>query len=153
MARSYAVSGAPTNTQSATLPLMTLIGSTSVRAKLFAFDVSSEATLADQSIKIGIQRCTSAGTPGSNPTPQALDPADPAAQSTCGLSVFSVGPTLTANAFLWLGAINLRASFHWQAAPAKEMVIPATANNGLALMPLVVNGAAYANDLCLHFEE
>ncbi len=153
MSRSYAVSGAPTNTQSSTLPSMTLIGSTNVRAKIFSFDISSESSPADNSVKFAFQRCTTTGTPGSNPTPQALDPADPAAQSTCGLAVFSAGPTLTANAFLWQATINLRASYHWQCAPGKELVIPATASNGLALMPLVVTGSAYTSDLLIHFEE
>ncbi len=153
MARSYAVSGSFTNTASSTLPSATLIGSASVRAKLYAFDLSSEATPADNSVKFGLQRCTTAGTPGSNPAPQAMDPADPSAQSTCGLATFSVGPTLTANAFLWLASLNLRATYHYQAAPTKEFVIPATANNGLALMPLVVTGSAYLNDVVLHFEE
>jgi len=154
MARSYAVSGSGTNTASSTLPLITLIGATSVRAKLFAFDLSSEATPADNSVKFGFQRCTTTGTPGSSPTPFALDPGDTmAAQSTCGLATFSVGPTLTANAFLWLATINLRATYHWQCAPTKEMIIPGTASNGLALMPLVVTGSAYLSDVTLHFEE
>ena len=152
MARSYAVSGAATNTASSTLPLITLIGSTSVRAKIFAFDVSAEGAPSDDAVKLTWQRCTTTGTAGSNPTPQVLDPADPAAQSTCGLAVFSVGPTLTANAFLWLGAINRRPTFHFQVAPTKEFVIPATANNGLALLPLAVTNA-FTNDLTIHFEE
>jgi len=47
-----------------------------------------------------VQRCTSTGTPGSAITPQALDPGDPVALATSGLAAFSVGPTLTANAYL-----------------------------------------------------
>jgi hypothetical protein len=153
MARSYAVTGGATNTQSSTLPSINLLGTSSVRGKLFAFDISSEASPADNSVKFAIQRGTTAGTPGSNPSPFALDPGDPAAQCTCGLGTFSVGPTLTANALLWLATIQLRIPYHWQCAPGKEMVIPATANNGLNFMPLVVTGSAYTNDFSLHFEE
>lgn len=152
MARSYSAVGNATNTASATLPLMTLIGTTSIRTKLFAFDLGSDATPADHAAKYALQRCTTAGTPGSSVTPFALDAADPAAGTTSGLAVFSVGPTLTANAFPWQQALNQRASYHWQAAPTKEIVIPASANNGLALMSLIVDSAFNA-DMCFHFEE
>ncbi len=152
MARTYSITGNATNTASATLPLLTLIGSTSIRTKVFAFDLGSDATPADNAAKYALQRCTTAGTPGSSITPQALDAADPAAGTTSGLAVFSVGPTLTANAFLWQQALNQRASYHWQAAPTKELVIPASSGNGLALMSLLVNSAFNA-DMCFHFEE
>lgn len=154
MARSYAVSGTFTNTASATLPMMTLIGSTSVRSKIYAFELSSDATPADHAAKYALQRCTTTGTAGSNPTAQYIDPADSsvAAQSTCGLAIFSVGPTLTANAFVWLAGLNQRATFHYQCAPGKEFVIPATANNGFALMSLAVD-SAFGGDAVIWFEE
>lgn len=152
MARSYAVTTAQSNASSATLPLLTIIGSTSVRAKIFAFDISGEGSPSDDAVKLTWQRCTTTGTPGSNVTPQALDPADPSAQSTCGVAGFSVGPTLTASAFLWLAAINRRPTFHFQVAPTKEFVIPATANNGLALLSLAVTNA-WTQDMTVHFEE
>ena len=152
MARNYTVTANATNTASATLPLLTLISATSIRPRVFSFDLGSDATPADHAVKYAIQRCTTTGTPGSSITPTALDPADPAAITTSGLAVFSVGPTLTANAFLWQQALNQRASYHWQAAPGRELVLPATASNGLALMSLLVDSAFNA-DLCFHFEE
>jgi hypothetical protein len=152
MARSYAMVGNATNTASATLPLATLISTTSIRPKLFAFDIGSDATPADHACKYAFQRCTTTGTAGSSVTPQAIDPADPASGTTAGLAVFSVGPTLTANAFLWQTAINQRASYHYQAAPSKEFVMPAVASNGLALMSLVVDSAFNAV-FVFHFEE
>lgn len=152
MARSYAVVGNATNTASSTLPLITLISTTAIRPKVFSFDLGSDATPADHAAKYAIQRCTTTGTPGSSLTPSPLDPADPAATTTSGLAVFSVGPTLTSNVFLWQNALNQRASYHWQAAPTKEIVLPATSSNGIALMSLIVDSAFNA-DLCFVFEE
>lgn len=153
MARSYSVPGNATQAASATLPLLTLISATSIRPKIFAFDIGTDAAPADNAVKYAWQRCTTTGTPGSSITPQALDPADPAAVTTAGLAVFSVGPTLTANAFLWQAGLNQRASYHWQCAPGKELIMPATASNGLALMSLVVSSSGVNTDLCVHFEE
>ena len=153
MARSYAAVGSITNAASATLPAATIIGATSIRTKLFAFDLSSESAPADASAKFTFQRCTTTGTPGSSVTPQALDPGDPAAATTCGLATFSVGPTLTANAFLWLAIVYQRAAYHFQCAPGKELVVPATASNGLALMTPVLNSGPFTSDLSFHFEE
>lgn len=154
MARSYAINGNATNTASATLPLLTLISATSIRPKIFAFDIGSDATPADHAAKYAWQRCTTTGTPGSSVTPQYLDAADSSATAitTAGLAVFGAGPTLTANAFGWQQAINQRASYHWQCAPTKELIMPATASAGFALMSLVVDSAFNAV-MCVHFEE
>lgn len=152
MARSYAITGNATNTQSTTLPLVTLISATTVRPKVYDVLMGSDATPADNAAKYAFQRCTTAGTPGSSITPQALDPGDPAALATSGLAVFGGGPTLTANAFLLQWAQNQRATFRWVAAPSKELILPATAANGIALMPLVVTSAVNMA-FAIEFEE
>ena len=141
MASRYAIVGNATNTQSTTLPLVSVIGATTKRVKIYDVDMGSDATPADNAAKYAFQRCTTAGTAGSSITPQALDPADGAAVATSGLATFSVGPTLTASAFGLQWAQNQRATFRWVAAPNSELVIPATANNGFCLMPLVVTSA------------
>lgn len=152
MARRYAIAGNATNTQSATLPLVTVIGAATIRPKVYDITFGSDATPADNAGKFAFQRCTTTGTVGSSITPQALDPGDPAALCSSGLAVFSVGPTLTASAFVLQWAQNQRATFRWVAAPNGELVIPATASNGLALMALVTTTAVnYA--FVIHVEE
>jgi hypothetical protein len=140
--RNYTFSSNATNTQSATLPLATIISTANIRPKLYQFRMASDASPNDQSFKFGLQRCTSAGTPGSTPTPSILQ-GDPAAQVTCGLAVFSVGPTLTANDFPLWDVAYMRGPYRWDCKDGREIYLPATANNGLALMSLVLNGAAY----------
>ena len=153
MARSYAVNGNATNTQSATLPLLTLISAATIRPRIYDFVLGSDATPADNAGKYVFQRCTTAGTPGSSITPHALDPADPAALASSGLAIFSVGPTLTAGAFCLQFAVNQRATFRWVSAPGKEIVLPATASNGVALVPTVVAGSAVNVVMSLEYEE
>lgn len=157
MARSYSVAGNCLNTASATLPLGNLVGSTTIRPRLYDVMLGSDATPADNAAKYAFQRSTTVGTwggaGGAAITPQAIDPGDPAAVATANQGVCSVGPTLTASAFLLQWAQNQRATFRWVAAPGKELVIPATANNGLALMSLVVGGSAVNTVFGLEYEE
>lgn len=152
MARRYSISGSATNTQSATLPLITLIGAATIRPKIYDVYFSSSATPADNAALYAFQRCTTAGTPGSSLTPQALDNGDPASLASSGLATFSVGPTLTASAFLLQVAHNQRASVRWVAAPGGELVIPATASNGIAVVPTSVS-SAFSDSVTIHYEE
>ena len=86
-------------------------------------------------------------------TPQATDPADPAALATFD-TAWSANPTLTANAFVLQLAGNQRATLRWFATyPGKELIIPTTAGNGLALMSLVVGGSAINTVFHLEYEE
>lgn len=150
--RNYAVTASSTLAASATLPLVTLISTAAVRPRLYEFILGSSGAPANQATRFAWQRCTTAGTAGSSLTPQALDPADPAAVTTSGLATFSVGPTLTASAFLNDVGLNQQATFRWLANPGGEMVMPATAANGLALMPLSVS-SAYTAETTLYFAE
>src|SRR3954469_6981252 len=113
MGRRYSVSGTATNTQSATLPLITLIGAATIRPRIYDVIFSSAATPADNAALYAFQRCTTAGTPGSSLTPQAEDPGDPSSLASSGLAVFGAGPTLTASAFLLQIAHNQRATVRW----------------------------------------
>jgi hypothetical protein len=72
-------------------------------------------------------------------TPEPLDQADAAAVSVAG-SNFTVNPTLTANLLPLSIPLNQRASFRWVAAPGSEIVIPATANNGILTSTPTLNG-------------
>lgn len=154
MARSYSINGNATNTASATLPVATVISSASVQPIVVSIEMGSDATPADNACKYAIQRCTTTGTVGSSVTPQALNPGSPAPQTTAGLAIFSVGPTLTANAILHQWAMNQRQAYRWQAYDlTKGIMLPALATNGIAIMPLVIAGAAFNAVFSIAFEE
>lgn len=121
---------------STTAPMFIVNSATTVRPKIYEFNSGSDATPADQAQKFSWRRTTANfGTPA-NVTPNALDPGDPAS-----LIAFSApggaAPTITANSDLYQWAQNARANFRWIAAPDSELVIPASATNGLALMNVV----------------
>lgn len=140
--RAYAINMPSTAmAASATLPFATVIGTAAVRTRVYGLLFGSPSTPANNACEMQFQRCTTAGTPGSSLTPQALDPGDPAAVTTSGLATFSAGPTLTASAFLQTFPLNQQASLIWQAPPGGELVVPATASNGLALMTQVLTSA------------
>lgn len=146
MSRNYNVSGnCVSGTGSATLPIMNIVGATTIRPKIYDVMLGTDATPADNAMKFTFQRSTTAGTwggaGGAAFTPVALDPADPAALASANQGVCSVGPTLTASAFVHQWAMNQRASIRWVAAPGGELVIPATASNGLSLMVLVATAS------------
>lgn len=152
MGRKYSVIGNATCTQSATLPLLTLISTANIRPKIYDIQLGSGASPVDQQGRFVLQRCTTTGTPGSAITPQALDPGDPVALATSGLAVFSVGPTLSANAFLLQLAGAMRSTLRWVPKDGHEIVLPAAASNGVALMPVQIS-AAWDLGMMIHYEE
>ncbi len=102
------------------------------RARVYDYTIGSGATPGDNAFVHIVQRCTTAGT-GAALTPNALDPADSLASTIVAKDTITADPTLTANAFLGRKALNQLATFRWVAAPYGELVIPATASNGLIL--------------------
>jgi hypothetical protein len=152
MARRYAITGSVTTPNSATLPIMNILSTTAIRPKIYDVLMSSGSTPADNVGTFKFQRCTTAGTAGSNPTPNALDPGDPSPAAVIGLAIFSVGPTLTANAFVHSFSMNQRATVRWVASPGGEWVMPATANYGLALMNTARN-SDFTVDFTIAWEE
>ena len=100
------------------------------RIKLYDWMFGSEAAPADNAFLWQVQRSTTAGT-STSVTPQPLDPADAAAVSIAGTN-FTVDPTLTSGQLPLSVPLNQRASFRWVSAPGSEIVVPASANYGLA---------------------
>jgi hypothetical protein len=111
---------------------LTAAASSPRRAKVHDLSFGCEASPADNAFAWMIQRCSTAGT-GSALTPNALDPADTLASTIVAKDTTTADPTLTASAFLYAQALNQRASFRWVAAPYSEIIIPATASNGIVL--------------------
>ena len=151
MGRRYAGYSNATNTASTTVPMFTVTGAATVRLRIYDLIASSDASPADASGKFALRRISSNGTTSTTVTANALDPADPAAIAVY-TTAWSGNPTITANSDLLQFAHNLRATFRWVAAPNGELVVPATAGAGLALMAVVTNTASnYA--WTTHWEE
>lgn len=125
----YAVRLQRTASTTQSLGVVSAPASAMRRVRIYDVMVGSEGTAADNPFLHILQRTTAAGT--STPvTPQALDAADAAAAFTAG-QAHSVEPTYTANAILLSISLNQRATFRWVASPGGELVIPATASNGV----------------------
>lgn len=103
---------------------------------------AAEGVVADGVFEWEIQRCTTAGTATAVTIPNAIDPGDTAAATTvCGQN-HTADPTLTANQVLYAAGLNQRATFRYVAQPGKELVIPATASNGLAFRTPISSAVA-----------
>lgn len=149
--RKYSIDGQDTNTAATTL--LGLTSAATIRPRVYDLILGSDATPADNAAEYVLQRYTVAGT-ATAVTPQALDPADPAslAASTTG-EAHSVEPTYTANAILLQWAQNQRATFRWVAAPNGEIVLPATAANGVGIQVIGIAGAAVNTNAMIHYDE
>jgi hypothetical protein len=118
---------------STTAALWNLLSTAAVRPKVYEINTGCDATPADQAQKFAFYRTTANfGTPGAAVVGAPLDQGDPVAVTTFqtpgGTAVTQTGVT----PLQW--AQNQRANFRWIAAPDSEIVIPASATGGLALM-------------------
>lgn len=103
------------------------------RALVYDLMFGCNATPADNAFVYQAIRSTTVGT-GTGVTPVALDTANAAlsAGATVVTDTITADPTLGTVAMLNV-PLNQRASMRWVAAPGGELVVPATANNGVAL--------------------
>lgn len=149
MPGNYSVSGSDTNTASTTI--LGIVAAATVRPRIYDVVLSSTATPADNAGNYSLKRTTTAGT-ATAVTPQALDSANPAAVTTAG-KAHTAEPTYTAGSDVLYISTNQRATFRWVAAPGGELVVPATANNGIGLLVNSIGGSAVTVDAMFHFTE
>ena len=133
-----------------TVALITAAAASPRRAKVYDYTIGSGATPGDNAWVHIVQRCSTAGT-GAALTPNALDPADTLASTIVCKDTITVDPRLTASAFLGRKPLNQRATFRWVAAPYGELMIPATASNGIVLGLSAATTTDF--DAEAHFEE
>jgi len=112
--------------------LLALISAATVRPKLYDLILGSAATPADVASLFHLERFSAVGTEGSGFTPQPVDPYCSAAVADYAVA-HSGEPTYSANEIMLAISLNQRATFRWVAAPGGEIVLPATANNGVGL--------------------
>ena len=137
----YAGYSNKTNTVSATVPMFVITGAAAGRLKVYQHIVGSDATPADVAAKMAFQRTSARGTQSTTVAPNPLDPADPATARAVYDTAWSGNPTITALSTLLQYAMVGRSSLIWTAAPGKELVVPATAGAGLALVSVVATTA------------
>lgn len=129
---------------------LTAAASSMRRARVYDWTLGCSAAPADNTFLHIAQRCTTAPT-ATALTPNALDPADSLASTIVANNVVTVDGTLTANAFLFNKALNQRATFRWVAAPYGELLIPATASNGIMFGLSAATTTTFGYDA--HYEE
>jgi len=130
---------------------ITLDGVATRRAKIYEIIMSHVSAPADVTLKHTLQRYSAPGT-NTAVTPSKLDKASPAALCVCG-KTNTVEPTYTAGAVVMEVGINQRATFRWVAAPGAEIILPATANDGVGEGSVDVAGAATPNVESLFYWE
>jgi hypothetical protein len=137
--RRYAVTGTVTVAGTAKTAI-DVVATAAIRPAIFDFTVGTTGTPADNVCTWSVKRFTASGT-RTGVTPSLLDSGDPAATALSG-QTHTVEPTYTASTVLWEAGINQRATYRWVAAPGAELVMPATASNGIGIYTL---STAYAS--------
>jgi hypothetical protein len=121
-----------------------ILGSTAnIRPRVLRYDWSTTGTpTSDQSIEVQVRRATALGTSTAY-TMKASDPSDegltfsPSAGTNC-----TIEPTYSSG-FLADKAINPRMTHQWVAySPDEELILPATASNGIGWQIQGAGGAA-----------
>lgn len=146
----FAITGAENAVTSSLTTALDLVGSATVRPRIYEFSIGCGGTPADNAITWKLMRHTTANTMTAV-TPTALDSADPSAVSTAGENASAEG-TYTAGSELFDHIINQRATYRWVASPCGELIIPATANNGIGIRVLHASYTGSA-EATMHFSE
>lgn len=150
--RAYQVNG-PSASGTANKTAVTIVGATTVRIRVYELEVglTTAPNATDQQLEFGAGRFTAAGTAGSAPTPNPIDPADVASTATAGIT-HSAEPTYAAT-YLMDNAENQRAFFRWVwNGPGYEWVMPATAANGFGVKNIGITAAAVVLGTVAFFE-
>lgn len=151
MARKYGVIGAAAVGSGKTV--LGLTSAATIRPKIYDVIVGCGATPADGATSFQLQRYTAAGTAGSSANIVALDPGDPVSLASAGTGTYGGEPTYTSNTELAAFSVNQRNTFRWVAAPGGEIVLPATAANGVGLRSDAASGTTAAHEATIFFEE
>lgn len=135
----------------ATAGIVKVEATAATRLAIYEWDFGTSAGTApvDQNYLIRIKRQTTSGT-WTAVTPSPLDLADPAAVGIGGQNSTAAG---TAGVTLMSIGVNARAGFRWVAIPDSELIVPATANNGILMEYAAVSGGTEANTGVIFHQE
>jgi hypothetical protein len=148
----FTIEGNDTSTAATTILYFVNHATTLHRLKLFEVFVASDAS-ADSSYSGFIRRITAEnGTPGGTAvTPRPNDPADAAADSNA-VEAPTGEPTYTATSTMIMTGGHQRSSFLWAPAAGREIIVPATADNGLG-HEIQVSATAYNMVMHMRYSE
>lgn len=133
--------------------ILALTSATTVRPAIYDLNIGCAAAPADIAGRFVLQRLTALGTEGSGFTPVALDPADVAARADYGVGAYSVEPTYTASAILLSVSLNQRATYRWVCNEGRELIAPATANNGIGCQSTAMSSGTTAFEVTMWHKE
>jgi len=122
---------------------LTFISTANIRPRLLSFNVSTDGVpTSDQSLTFQLRRFTADGT-GTAYTYGNTDPSDSAMTPLLtSKQAYSVEPTY-ASGFLMAPGVNPRNTWKWwPETPDAEIILPATASNGIGWQQTAVGGSA-----------
>jgi hypothetical protein len=132
------VSGGLSTAGSTTLPVFALVGSASVRCRIWEIGVFNTSSTA---VALRLARMTTAGTPGTATTIDKLDPADPTAPIGVARNTYTVTATNTDLGFRTVLGAAVGSGFVWTW-PDFELTTLVAANSGIGV--IVENGTGQA---------
>lgn len=155
MARRFAEPGSIAAVSSSFKTPLLLTGSTTCRAKIFHFVLSTTGAAADGVLEWILKRTTAIGTTSAI-TPRNIDATDPSTSGATAGSNATTEPTYTASSELFDQGINQRATYTWNAWTEGAQLVAATvANNGIGIACLSSVAPAYTGvaNAHIHHEE
>ncbi len=104
-------------------------GATSRRGMVYEITYGCDGAPNDNIFLWTVQRHTNPQT-GTAVTPSTTDPGDTVASNAAAAQNHTIEPTYTANLIMSRLPLNQRATYRWVGVPGKELIYPATQNNG-----------------------
>jgi len=138
---SFNVSHNATNTASATVPMLNLMGTATSQIAIFEVNSGSDAT-ADNAVKYAIARTSARGTQSTTVTPNAVDQnVTQAALTTCDVA-WNINPTITATSNVLQWGQHQRGTYRWIAYDFNRTLrSQAGTGKGMCLLSVVVSSA------------
>lgn len=137
----------------ADVTILGLESASTIRPRIYYVTIGSAATPASNAYNMQLNRFTAAGT-NTTVTCQPLDPVDVASKATGGEN-HTGEPTKTAGSVLLSFGWNntYMNPFIWTAPEGGELVAPATASNGIAMVFILVSGGTLLAEATFHHTE
>lgn len=129
---------------------LSVIAATTVRPKIAHIVLSSSSSPNDYSAHFHLQRFSADGT-ATAVTPAKIDFDSGVALST-SKHTYTAEPTVTADEIVLNVGHNQRTTWQWVATPGRELVIPALAGDGFAMVCKAVS-TQFTEETTIHFDE
>jgi hypothetical protein len=138
---SFSINHNATNTASATVPMMNLMGTATSQIAIYEINSGSDAT-ADNAAKYNISRTSARGTQATTITPNAVDQnVTQAALTTCDIT-WNINPTITATSAILSWGQHQRGTYRWVAYDyTKTLRSQAGTGKGMCWLSVVVSSA------------